>query len=185
MAHIAIISASVRDGRKSHNVALYLQNFIKDRNLATTEMLDLKVYDFPIFHERLKFQANPAPATLDFAEKIKKADGVLIVTPEYNGGYPAALKNATDLLGEEWKRKPVAIATVSAGAYAGSQVITSLLFSLWKIGALMVPAKFSVAKVQDSYDDNGVPKEKEATDKIAETFIKELLWCAEAKSKMI
>jgi NAD(P)H-dependent FMN reductase len=150
MAQIAIISASVRDGRKSHNVALYLQNFIKEKNLGTTVMLDLKEYNFPIFSERLKFQTNPAPATLDFAEKIKNADGVLIVTPEYNGGYPAALKNATDLLGAEWLRKPVAIATVSAGPFAGSQVITSLLFSLWKIGALMVPAKFSVAKVQDT-----------------------------------
>ncbi len=184
MGHIAIISASVRDGRKSHGVALYFQNYIKENNLATSEILDLKAYNFPIFSERLKFQKNPDAATVEFAEKIKKADGVLIVTPEYNGGYPAALKNATDLLGEEWLRKPVAIATVSGGDFAGSQVITSLLFSLWKIGAWVVAAKFQVPKVQDNYDDNGTPKDKEGTDKRAAGFIKELLWAMEAKTKM-
>ena len=48
---------------------------------------------------------------LEFADKITKAVGVIIVTPEYNGGYPASLKNAIDLLYAERKRKPVALAT--------------------------------------------------------------------------
>ncbi|HRI62389.1 MAG TPA: NAD(P)H-dependent oxidoreductase, partial [Saprospiraceae bacterium] len=89
MPHIAIISASVRTGRMSHRVALFFKKFIEAKKLATTEILDLNEYQFPVFSERLRNQLKPSAQVLDFAEKIKKADGVLIVTPEYNGGYPA------------------------------------------------------------------------------------------------
>ena len=84
----------------------------------------------------------------------------------------------------EWKRKPVGIATVSAGAFAGSQVITSLQFTLWKIGALVVPAMFPVAMIDKTFDENGYPSDKEATDKKAKTFVAELSWWIEAKLKM-
>ena len=113
MSKIAILSSSVRVGRNSDRVALYFKKYIEDNKLAAAEILDLNVYQFPIFNERLKFQPNPSAQTLDFAEKIKSSDGVIIVTPEYNGGYPAALKNVVDLLYDEWHRKPTAIATVS------------------------------------------------------------------------
>ena len=184
MPHIAILSSSVRTGRHSHKVSLYFKNFLESNNLATVEILDLKEYDFPIFDERLHFQKNPTPAMLDFAGKIKSAVGVLIVTPEYNGGYPASLKNAIDLLHAEWHRKPIAISTVSDGIFGGTQVITSLQFSLWKIRAWPVPAMFPVTKVQESFDDNGLPIDKSSTDKRATKFINELLWCIEAKKRM-
>lgn len=92
MPHIAIISASVRRDRKSHRAALYFKNFIESNNLASVEILDLLEYNFPLFDERLRFQPNPTPQMLDFASKVKSAEGVLIVTPEYNGGYPSSLK---------------------------------------------------------------------------------------------
>lgn len=121
---------------------------------------------------------------LSFANEVNNADGIIVVTPEYNGGYPASLKNVIDLLYTEWKRKPIAIATVSAGAFAGSQVITSLQFSLWKIGALVVPAMFPVATIDKTFDETGYPSDKEGTDKKAKTFINELIWWIEAKQKM-
>src|SRR5215218_8987093 len=133
MPHIAIISASVRTGRISHRLALFFKQYLEAHDLASVEILDLAQYQFPIFEERLKFQPAPSEQVLDFAARINKADGVIVATPEYNGGYPAALKNVLDLLYEEWHRKPIAIATASNGAFGGSQVITSLLFSLWKI----------------------------------------------------
>jgi len=185
MPHIAIISSSVRTGRASHRVALYFTNYLETNKLATTEMLDLNEYRFPVFDERLRFQKDPSTQMLDFAGRIKTADGVIIVTPEYNGGYPASLKNVVDLLYDEWRRKPVAIATVSAGAFGGSQVITSLQFTLWKIGAWTVPAMFPVPKVQDAFDENGVPADQPGTNKRAAGFVNELLWCVEAKTKMV
>ena len=121
---------------------------------------------------------------LAFAKEVENADGIILVTPEYNGGYPASLKNVIDLLYAEWKRKPIAIATVSAGAFAGSQVITSLQFSLWKIGALVVPAMFPVATVEKAFDENGVPSDPEGANKRAKNFLNELTWWMEAKQKM-
>lgn len=184
MPHIGIISASVRSGRNSHRVALYFENFFKEHNLATVEMIDLNNYRFPVFDERLRLMPDPSQQVIEFAEKIKSVDGVLIVTPEYNGGYPASLKNVIDLLYDEWRRKPIAIATVSAGAFGGSQVITSLQFSLWKIQAWTVPAMFPVPKVKESFDENGIPTDKEATHRRAKRFVDELLWCVEAKERM-
>lgn len=184
MKNIVIISASVRVNRNSHRAALYFRNFIAEHGLASAKILDLDEYNFPLFEERLKFQVKPLAAAVDFATKVKAADAVLIVTPEYNGGYPASLKNAIDLLTDEWRRKPVAISTVSSGAFGGMQVITSLQYTLWKMQAWTVPSLFPVPKIDQVFDENGRPADKAATDKRAETFIKEMLWCAEANARM-
>ena len=184
MHHIAIISASVRTGRNSQRVALFFKKFIEERNLATAEILDLQEYQFPLFDERLRFQKDPLPGAVEFAGKVKAANGVIIVTPEYNGGYPASLKNVTDLLYGEWKKKPMAIATVSDGSFGGTQVLTSLLFTFWKIGAWMVPAMYPVPKVKENYDELGNPLDKEAIEKRASAFVGELVWAMEATLHM-
>ena len=180
MRHISIISSSVREGRKSHNVTLYFQNYLIENKLATTEIIDLKECNFPIFQGTLKTLTNPAENVLEFAAKIKSSDGIIIVTPEYNGGYPASLKNAIDLLYEEWNHKPIAIVTVSSGPFAGSQALVSLQFTLWKMMAWTIPAMFSVPTVAEAYDENGNAMDKSNSDKLANIFIKELLWCIEA-----
>lgn len=182
MATIRIISASVREGKKSDRIALYLQQLISAHKLAEVEILDLSAYDFPLFHERLKFQKHPLPQAIEFAEKVRSADALIIVSPEYNGGYPAALKNAIDLLVEEWKHKPIAFSTVSGGPFAGSQSIVSLQFSLWKIGAYTVPAMFPVPNVESNYSESGAATDAAASDKRALNFIKELLWFVKAKT---
>jgi NAD(P)H-dependent FMN reductase len=184
MHKIVIISASVRIKRNSHRVALFFKKYLEENNLAAVEILDLDEYQFPIFNERLRLQVNPAPRTLEFAGKIKDSDGVLIITPEYNGGYPAALKNVVDLLYDEWYRKPIAISTVSSGPFGGSQVITSLQFSLWKIRAWTVPAMFSVPNVTESFQEDGTPVDKVGSEKRAALFTKEFAWCMEASQRM-
>jgi NAD(P)H-dependent FMN reductase len=184
MPHIEIISSSVRTGRNSHRAALYFKNYLEENKLATAHILDLNAYQFPLFEERLRLQPVPSAPVLEFAGKVKAADGIIMVTPEYNGGYPASLKNVIDLLYDEWYRKPVAIATVSDGIFGGSQVITSLQFSLWKIRAWTVPAMFPVPKVKEMFDENGTPSDKTAVDKRAQVFVQELLWCVEAKKRM-
>jgi NAD(P)H-dependent FMN reductase len=184
MPHISIISSSVRNGRNSHRVALYFKNFIEENKLASVEILDLSKYRFPLFEERLQHQSSPLPSVVSFADKIKSSDGVIIVTPEYNGGYPASLKNIIDLLYPEWHRKPIAISTVSDGGFGGSQVITSIQFVLWKIRAWTVPAMFPVPEADKTFDENGYPADKQKTDKKASNFIRELFWCIEAKSRM-
>lgn len=184
MNHIVIISSSVRTGRNSDRVALFFKKYIEENKQATVEILDLQEYRFPVFEERLKYQKDPSEQAVAFADKVRAAAGVLIVTPEYNGGYPASLKNVIDLLTDEWKRKPVAISTVSAGGFGGMQVITSLQYSLWKLQAWTVPALFPVPKVSENFDADGNPTDKAGTEKRANIFIDELLWCIEAGNKM-
>lgn len=184
MPHISIISSSVRNGRNSHRVAIYLRNYLEENKLATSEILDLKKYNFPLFDERLQHQVSPSAGALDFAERVNNSDGVIIVTPEYNGGYPASIKNVIDLLYKEWFHKPVAISTVSDGNFGGNQALISIQFTLWKIRAWTVPALFPVPDVTVTFDEDGVPAEKQKTDNRASHFIKELLWCIEANSKM-
>ena len=184
MKQFAIISSSIRIQRNSHFVALYFKSYIEKNNLGSVEILDLNEYNFPLFDERMRFQKDPSDKVLDFAARVENADGIIIVTPEYNGGYPASLKNAIDVLHKEWYHKPVAISTVSDGNFGGSQVIISLQFILWKIKAWTVPAMFPVPDVKEVFDAQGVPVNRETLDKRADTFIKELLWCIEAKRRM-
>jgi NAD(P)H-dependent FMN reductase len=182
--NISIISSSIREGRNSHRVALFFKRFLEEKGIASAEIIDLNEYNFPIFHERLMYQKEPIPELLDYSSRIKNADGVIIVTPEYNGGYPASLKNAIDVLYPEWQKKPVAISTCSDGDFGGSQVITSLQFSLWKMHVITVTAMFPNPNVDKAYDADGNPVNKEATEKRAMYFIKELLWFIEAKKRM-
>ena len=183
MPVISIISSSIRDGRKSHRVALYFRKYLEENKAVSAEILDLKEYNFPLFTERLKHQKSPSEDVIGFAGKIKSSDGIIIVTPEYNGGYPASLKNIVDLLYEEWYHKPVAIASVSDGNFGGTQVLTSIQFSLWKMRAWTVPAMFRVPNVGDTFDENGNPAGKNL-EKAAASFIRELFWCIEANKRM-
>lgn len=183
MFHISIISSSIRTDRKSHRVALFFNKLIEENNIATAEMLDLAEYRFPLFEERLSHMQQPPEGALHFAAKIKEADGIIMVTPEYNGGYPASLKNAIDLLYPEWKRKPIALAAVSNGQFGGSQVLTSLVFTLAKIGATVVPNMYRAGDVQDAYDELGNNTNPRAR-KMAQTFLDELTWYMEAKKRM-
>ena len=91
-----------------------------------------------------------------------------------------SLKNAIDLLCEEWKHKPIGIVTVSSGPFAGSQALVSLQFTLWKMMAWTILAMFSVPTVDKAYDENGKPMDKLNSDKLAAIFRQELLWRIEA-----
>ena len=103
------------------------------------------------------------------------ADGVIIISPEYNGGVPASLKNAVDLLTDEWKNKPVAFVPVSDGNFAGSQAIISLQFSLWKLGADTVPGPLRIPNIISAFIDSGIPADKPAMDKRASAFVNNFL----------
>jgi len=184
MAHISILSSSVRDGRKSHRVALYLQHYIQENKLAESEIIDLREYKFPVFDERLRLQKNPTEMMIQFAEKIKLSDGVIIVTPEYNGSIPASLKNVIDLLYDEWHHKPIAISTVSSGQFGGSQALITLQFVLWKMHAWTVPASLPIANVAEAFDQKGVAADQDVMNNLTSIFMNELLWCIEANERM-
>lgn len=184
MLNIAIISGSIRTGRKSHNVALYFDKYIKENNLSGSEILDLKEFNFPVFEERLSKMPNPSDAAKLFSEKITKADAVIMVFPEYNGGYSASIKNAIDLLYNEWHHKPIGLVSVSSGNFGGVNASAFLQSVLLKIRAVPLSVTFPVPSVEANFDDNGNAINKEITDKRASAFMKEIIWFAEAFNKM-
>ena len=184
MMHIAILSTSIRVERNSHRVGVYFKKYIEEHQLATCDLIDLQEYKFPIFEERLRHMVNPPADVLEFASRIKNADGVIVVSPEYNGGYPASLKNVIDLLSEEWKGKPTGLVTVSTGPFGGALLLPSLVFSLWKKGVWVVPARYHVPKVHEAFDQEGVPAEKASADKRTLVFLEALQWCIEARNRM-
>lgn len=184
MSHIVILSTSVRDGRMSHRVALHLQRSLSATEGHTIDLLDLDELQFPIFQERLKFMKDPAPEVTAFAERIRKADGLIIVTPEYNGSFPASLKNVIDLLTEDWRKKPIGLCTVSSGGFGGSQCLVSLLFTLWKIRAWVVPGPLQVPTVKDNFQEDGTPNDQEAWARRTTAFLDELEWAMKATKRM-
>ena len=182
MQKIAIISSSIRIGRNSHRMALFFKNYLEEYSLAEPEILDLAAYNFPLFEERLRYLTSPPAGAAEFAEKVRSAQGIIVVVPEYNGGYPASLKNAIDLLTDEWKHKPVALVAVSDGPFGGTQVIGLLQFVLWKMGAYTIPARFQVAHVTAEFDEKGIPADRQSAIKRASSFMGELLDCIAVNS---
>ena len=80
---------------------------------------------------------------------------IVIVTPEYNGGYPGVLKNAIDTVGNLFGRKPLAIATVSDGPFGGRSCLSQLRQIMFAVGAVPMPGSFSVNNVRSTFGDNG------------------------------
>ncbi len=125
---IYIIVGSIREGRTAIKVANWLQHAIGELSIAslTTEIVDLKQWDLPIFAG-----AHPPatgiydqPKQQDWADKIAQADGFIFISPEYNHGYSPALKNALDYLGKEWSGKSAAY--VGYGSTNGSRSIDQI-----------------------------------------------------------
>ncbi|OLE55783.1 MAG: hypothetical protein AUG51_01745 [Acidobacteria bacterium 13_1_20CM_3_53_8] len=177
--YVPIILGSTRRGRKSERVARFVHARMSKRENLETEVLDLLDYNFPIMEERLRFDENPPPHVREFSEKIARSDSVVIVTPEYNHGYPGVLKNALDYLLPEYKRKPIGIVTVSGGNFGGINCLEQLRLVTLGFGAFPIPASLPISRVQESFDEEGNPQEA-FYEKNAENFINEVLWFAEA-----
>jgi len=177
--YIPIILGSTRRGRQSAKVARFVEERMKRNDRIETEILDLLDYDFPIMEERLRLRDDPPPHLLEFAGKIARADSIVIVSPEYNNGYPGVLKNALDYLGPEYKRKPVAIVTVSAGGFGGLNALAQLRLVTLGMGAFPIPAALPFSRVQDVFAEDGALTDL-SYEKRAAAFIAEVLWFTEA-----
>lgn len=179
MFYIPIILGSTRRGRQSPKVARFVAERLRRTGTVETEILDLLEYDLPMMEERLRFQDDPPPQVRAMSEKLARADSIVIVTPEYNNGYPGVLKNALDYFLPEYRRKPFGIVTVSAGGFGGIYCLAQLRLVVLGMGAFPIPAQLPVSRVQESFDDEGNPQDP-MYEKSAETFISTLLWFTEA-----
>jgi len=172
---LMIIVGSVRPGR----VGLPIANWVRERAEARTDIevdfVDLAELALPFMDEPNHpiLQQYTKPHTIAWAARVKAADAVLLVTPEYNHSYSPALKNAIDFLNKEWWRKPVAFVSYGGvsggtrGVVALDQVIAPL--GMLKVGA-NVELPFGGKQVVDGVF---VPGEKESA--IIEKELSELV----------
>ena len=126
--NLKIIVASTRQNRFSQYPAGWLYEEAKKLAGIEVELLDLRDYDLPFFNEPI----SPSMAQGDYtnelvarwAKKIAEADAYLVVTPEYNHGYSAILKNAFDHIYKEWNNKPIGF--LSYGSVGGARSVEQL-----------------------------------------------------------
>jgi len=126
---VKVILGSIRPGRFSEHPGRWILGIAKQIEGVETELLDLRNYQMPFYEEPVS-PATDKTAGLKkdpvkrWSEKIEEADGFIIVTPEYNHGYSAVLKNALDYVWYPWNKKPVAF--VAYGNAGGARSVEQL-----------------------------------------------------------
>ena len=181
---IKIILGSVRNNRFGDKPAKWIFDIAQKIGGAEYELLDLKDYALPMFAEGTspayvegKYESD---AVNKWAEKIAEADGFIIVTPEYNHGSPASLKNNIDYLYREWNKK--AVSFVSYGSTGGARAIQQLRDV--SIELQMSPIRNSVHIMSPWFltEENGSLKTGALGPyvKSAESLISQLIWWAKA-----
>ncbi len=121
-----VIEGTVREGRKSIHAARYLTEVLEEKD-QDAELFDMKEKDVPLLEgRRYRDEAETPEDVEEFAVKVEDADGIIIVTPEYNHSIPGALKNLLDYLYPEYEDKPFSYVTVSGGGFGGVRAMEHL-----------------------------------------------------------
>jgi len=129
MTTISVIVGSTREGRFSETPARWILQHLKKRDGLHARLLDLRDYPMPFFDQPLPPAMPGRPAfqhevVQKWTAAIAQSDGFVFVTPEYNYGTSAVLKNALDWVYPEWNRK--AVGFVSYGSAMGARAVQQL-----------------------------------------------------------
>lgn len=138
---IQIIVGSTRPNRIGGNVAEWLYSLAAKQLDADFEIVDLADIKLPLLDEPFPARAGQYQNqhTLRWSEKVQEADGFVFITPEYNHGYSAVLKNALDYLYHEWAGKPVAIVSYGIQPGGGSRASGQLRQVVEELHMLTLP----------------------------------------------
>ena len=181
MTDISVIVGSTRQGRFSEKPAQWIFQRLKNRGGVDARLLDLRDFPMPFFDQPMPPAMPGRPAyendvVKKWTAEIARSDGFIFVTPEYNYGPSAVLKNALDWVYPEWNRK--AAAFVSYGSAMGARGIQQL--RLTAIELQLAPVRSSVyipvatlwAHFQGGDVDAGLTELEAA----AKTMIDDLVW---------
>lgn len=184
--NIPVILGSVREGRKSEAPAKYIVEKIKtaghQTRLVDFKELSLPFYDAPTVPVVYFKSQYPNAEAQKWSEIAKAADAFIIVSPEYNHGYTAVLKNALDWGYLEFEKKPFGLVGVSNGAVGGARMIESLRLVIENFGAVSMRETIMVGPVQNYFDNNGTLIDESLNKKI-DGLLASLTWWAEALRK--
>ena len=181
MTVISVIVGSTRQGRFSERPARWISQHLKNRDGIDARLLDLR--DFPlVFFDQPMTPAMPgrAPYADETVKRwtaaIAQSDGFIFVTPEYNYGTSAVLKNALDWVYPEWNRKPVAF--VSYGSAMGARGVQQLRESAVELqmAPIRTAVHIPVATLRAHYQGGDVEAGLAELNAKAQAMIDDLLW---------
>ena len=145
---VQVITGTTRQGRFSELVAAWVMTRLSGHPAFDVELVDLRDHVLPFFEGEAPARTGRAygsDAVARFGEVIDRGDGYLVLTGEYNHGYPAVLKNALDSTFPEWRRKPMAF--VGWGNTGGARAVEQL--RLVAVEFEMAPLRHAVHVLPD------------------------------------
>jgi NAD(P)H-dependent FMN reductase len=152
---IQIIIGSTRPGRVGPQIAQWVLATMPKEEQISYEIVDIADYHLPLFDE----PKHPSTGeyskehTKVWSKKINEADAYIFVTPEYNAGYPASLKNAIDFLYHEWTAKPALIVSYGIRGGQGASAQLKQVLERLKMKPTELSPAFSVSA--DMHDEAG------------------------------
>jgi NAD(P)H-dependent FMN reductase len=168
---IPVILGTARQGRESEHVARFVFEQTKKRAGIETELIDVRTLPMRL-DEAGEQMKDPA-----FSATIARCDGLIIVTPEYNHGYPGLLKHALDMNLEEYIHKAVGICGVSAGPFGGARVIENLLPIVRELGLVVIFEDVNFGTVGKLFAEDGRLLDENYVRRV-DKFLNELIWMA-------
>jgi len=167
---IPVILGTVRKGRATENVARFVFEQVKKREGVESELIDIRELNFP------GNDAGEQIKDAKFSATCERADGFVIVTPEYNHGYPGMLKHVLDSNLKEYIHKAVGVCGVSAGGFGGTRGVQSLLPVLRELGLVTIFWDGNFSGAQQLFDDAGNMKDRAVHETRMDKFLGELIW---------
>jgi NAD(P)H-dependent FMN reductase len=168
---IPLLLGTTRQNRASGPVAEWVFSKMKQRDDIEAFFFDVGDFELP----RDDYGTEIAPLFPEWRDAVINADGLVIVTPEYNHGYPGPLKSVLDLLLKEYIHKAVAFVGVSSGPWGGTRVIEALVPMVRELGLAATFTDLNFPKTGGKFDTGGVLLDL-AYDKRAIEFLDELVW---------
>jgi NAD(P)H-dependent FMN reductase len=155
---ILVFYGSYRSDRQGIRLAQFVVDGFRARG-DDVELIDAKEVNLPMLDRMYKeHKKGEAPHVLEtLADKIRRADGFVFVTGEYNWGMQPGLKNLTDHFLEEWFWRPAAIASYSAGRFAGARAAVMWHGTLSEMGMVVVSSTISAGPIAQTLDQDGKP----------------------------
>lgn len=160
---IPVILGTVRHDNETEPVADYTLDRVKAHDETETRLVDPGKYELGNLEQRLTDSELRESHEQEFVDVIEDADGFVIVTPEYNHGYPGALKNLLDHVYEPWHRKAFGLVT-TGGSMGGVRAEEQLRLVInGGLNGQVVPRNVNVPEPWDTFKDSGEPDEKPKT----------------------
>lgn len=156
--NILVFYGSYRRDRQGIKLARWIARSLNARG-DSAELIDAKAVDLPMLDRRFSDYADgeAPPAMAELAARITAADGFVFVAGEYNGGLQPGLKNLADHFLPEYGWRPAAIASYSAGPFAGIKAATAWRGTLAVMGMVVTATGLSLARIGGAFDADGEP----------------------------